>query len=96
MSFLDIFRRNREDPEVARRNLLLKAGRIADGAILDIGTDAEGDTTHVFYSYTVNGVDYESSQYLNSEQRVHLFDYSPGARVVIRFDPHQPVNSIVV
>ncbi len=92
----DYFRRKKEDPEIGRRATLLRAGRIADGAIFDIETDANGGTTLIFYSYTVNGVEYESSQYLDSEQVLHLGDYSPGATVTIRFDPHQPVNSLVV
>jgi hypothetical protein len=94
-ALFDYFRRKKVDPEIARRAILLRAGRIADGAIFDIETDANG-TTVIFYSYTVNGVEYESSQYLDSGQVLHLGDYSPGATVTIRFDPHQPVNSLVV
>jgi len=92
----DYFRRKKVDPEIGRRAILLRAGRITDGAIFDIETDTNGSTTLIFYSYTVNGVEYESSQYLDSEQVLHLGDYSPGATVTIRFDPHQPVNSLVV
>ena len=91
----DYFRRKKEDPEVARRVKLLRSGRIADGAVIDIDNDANGATL-IFYSYTVSGVEYESSQYLAPDQLARKSDYSPGANITVRFDPHQPVNSVVV
>jgi hypothetical protein len=96
MAFLDRFRRKREDPELGRRVRLLRGGRIAEGSVIDIGTDASGEVTHIFFSYNVSGVEYESSQYLDQEQRARAEDYAPGARVVIRYDPHQAGNSVVV
>lgn len=96
MSLFRSFRRQREDPEVARRKLLLRAGRIVEGAISDLGTDDAGQPTHIFYSYTVSGVEYESSQYLDTEQRGRSSEYTPGSSVTVRYDPHQPVNSVVV
>jgi hypothetical protein len=97
MSFLDRFRRNKEDPEGARRARLLRTGRIAEGTIIDIGGEAEsGVFTHIFYSYNISGVDYESSQVLDGEQQKRPAEYAPGARITVRYDPHQPGNSIVV
>jgi hypothetical protein len=96
MAFFDRFRRKKEDPEIARRLRLRSGGRIADGAVFDIGTDFSGSETHIFYSYTVNGVEYQSSQYLDQDQLARPHDYSPGAHVTIRYDPHQPGNSLVV
>jgi hypothetical protein len=96
MGFFDRFRREKEDPELARRSRLLAAGRITEGSIFDISTDAAGVVTHIFFSYTIAGVDYESSQHLEDLQRARPDDYAPGARVVIRYDPHQPGNSVVV
>jgi Protein of unknown function (DUF3592) len=96
MGLFDRFRRHKEEPEQARRSRLLTAGRITEGSIFDISTDAEGVVTHIFYSYTIAGVDYESSQHLEDQQRARPDDYAPGARVVIRFDPRQPGNSVVV
>jgi len=96
MGLLGLFRRKQDNTEAARRALLLRTGRIGEGTILDIGTDEQGAPTHVFYSYEINGVEYESSQTLAPEQLARTADYVPGARVVIRFDPRRPTNSIVV
>ena len=96
MGLFDFLRRKRVDTEAARRELLLKTGRIADGSIFDIGTDDAGEVTHVFYSYEINGVDYESSQTLDAAQLQRAADYFPGAHCTVRFDPRHPANSIVV
>jgi hypothetical protein len=96
MAFLDRFRPKKEDPEAVRRARLLQGGRIAEGSVLDIGTDSAGDITLIFYSYSISGVEYESSQLLDQEQRARQYDYTPGARITIRFDPRQPGNSTVV
>lgn len=97
MSFLNRFRRQKEDPEMKRRERLLRTGRITEGSILDVNNDAtSGAVTHIFYTYTVNGVEYESSQSLNPAQQQREVDYAPGARITIRYDPHQPANSVVV
>jgi hypothetical protein len=95
MGFLDRFRRKKDD-ESARIARLLLTGRIVDGRVVDIGEDAEGNVTSVFYSYNVSGVDYESSQLLSAEQQRLKNLYIPGARVTIRYDPRQPPNSTVV
>jgi hypothetical protein len=96
MGLLDLLRRKKVDTEAARRELLLKTGRIADGSIFDIGTDEAGEVTHVFYSYEISGVDYESSQTLDAGQLLRADDYYPGAHCTVRFDPRHPANSIVV
>lgn len=97
MPFLDRFRRKKIDPEVARRTRLLRTGRIAEGTIVDIGDEtASGAFTHIFYRYNISGVDYESSQTLDLEQQQRPTEYAPGARITVRYDPHQPGNSVVV
>jgi hypothetical protein len=96
MGILDIFKRSKTDDEAERRNTLLRAGRITEGSIFDILTDEAGAITHVFYSYEINGVEYESSQLLDDGQRQRSGDYFPGARVTVRFNPRQPGNSLVV
>lgn len=96
MGILDIFRRKKTDDEAGRRNVLLRAGRITEGSIFDVITDEGGAITHVFYNYEINGVEYESSQLLDTEQRTRSADYFPGARVTVRFNPRQPGNSVVV
>jgi len=95
MSLLDRFRRKKEDPEVARRALLLRAGRLGDATVL--GTDVDGDGhTMLSYSYTVGGVDYQAFQRLDAEQLLRTNDYLPGSRVVLRYNPRSPANSFVV
>lgn len=95
MSLLGWFRRNKVDPEVARRALLLERGRIGDATIL--GTEVDPDGYEILsYCYTVGGVDYETVQRLNDEQLTHKDHYLPGSRVDLRYDPHRPANSMVV
>lgn len=96
MGFLNLFRRDKGDPEAARRELLLRTGRIADGSILDVGTDDSGNVTLVFYTYDINGVEYESSQTLDAGQLARRSEYYAGAPCTVRFDPRQPANSVVV
>jgi hypothetical protein len=96
MGLLDLFKRKKTDGEAERRTTLLRAGRITEGSIFDVITDEAGDITHVFYNYEINGVEYESSQLLDTDQRMHPGDYFPGARVTVRFNPRQPGNSLVV
>ncbi len=55
MSFLDRFRRKKED-EAARFARLSKTGRITEGSVLDIKSDDQDRITHVFYTYNIAGV----------------------------------------
>ncbi|HLM24865.1 MAG TPA: DUF3592 domain-containing protein [Pyrinomonadaceae bacterium] len=95
MSFLDRFRKKPED-EASRIARLSKTGRMADGRILDAVSDSNGRITEVTYTYTLAGVQYESSQALSELQQQRTSDYSPGNQIVIRYDPRSPANSIVV
>ena len=94
MGIIDkILRRKEADPD-ARRLSLLSHGRITDGVILDSEINAAGEEV-VFYLYTLNGVDFESSDLLTDEQRRDQIKYAPGAKVGIRYDPRNQGNSIV-
>ena len=95
MSLLSRFRRKKEDPEVGRRTLLLRAGRLGDATVL--GTDVDGDGNMMLsYSYTIGGVDYQAFQRLDAEQLLRPNDYLPGSNVILRYDPRRPANSFVV
>jgi hypothetical protein len=95
MSFLGRFRRKKEDPEIARRALLLRSGRIGEATVL--ATDTDGDGNEILsYCYTVAGVDYETVQRLDAEQVSRKNYYLPGSRVDLRYDPRHPTNSLVV
>ena len=96
MGLFDLFKRKKTDTEAARRALLMRTGRIGEGVVLDVTTTDTNDITHVFYTYNVNGVEYESSQSLDDAQRQHQTDYYPGARITVRYDPRRPANSAVV
>ena len=96
MGLLDLFKRKQVDTEATRRAALLRAGRVGEGVVLDATVTDAGDITHVFYTYNVNGVEYESSQTLDEAQQQHQGDYYPGARITVRYDPHRPANSAVV
>ena len=95
MSFLDRFRKKVED-EASRIARLSKTGRMTDGNIIDAVSDNNGRITQVTYTYMLAGVLYESSQALNDLQQQRSFDYAPGKQIIVRYDPRQPANSIVV
>jgi hypothetical protein len=95
MSFLDRFRRKTED-EASRIARLSKTGRMTDGNIIDAVSDPDGKITQVTYTYELAGVLYESSQTLSAQQQQHEGDYVPGKQIIVRYDPRQPANSIVV
>lgn len=94
MGILDkLFRKKQADPE-ARRTMLLATGRITDGVILDCELNDSGGEI-VFYLYTLNGVNFESSDLLTAEQSQQRIKYAPGAKVGIRYDPKNQGNSII-
>jgi hypothetical protein len=94
MSFLDkILRRKAPDPN-ERRRFLLAHGRITDGVILESSVNGSGEEI-VYFLYTLNGVDFESTEVLTEEQRLEPVKYAPGAKVGIRYDTKNQGNSIV-
>jgi len=95
MSFLDRFRKKKED-EASRITRLSKTGRMADGRIIDAVSTDDGTITQVTYTYTLAGVQFESSQELNTSQQQRPNEYAPGRYIIVRYDPKAPANSIVV
>ena len=69
---------------------------MTDGSIIDAVSDDDGRITQVTYTYTLAGVQYESSQALSYSQQQRSDDYAPGKQIVVRYDPRRPANSIVV
>ena len=94
MGLLDKLRRKKGIDPDERRRKLLAAGRITDGVIIDTSIDGNGDEI-AYFVYTLNGVDFESSELLTAEQRLDRVRYAPGARVGIRYDPKNQGNSII-
>ncbi len=96
MGFLDLFKRKEKaDIHVERRKFLLLHGRITDGVITDTETTRNGEEI-VFFVYTLNGVDFESSELLDEEMKSDPLKYAPGAKVAVRYDPKNQGNSTLV
>ena len=93
MGIFDIFKRKQDvaDNDVRRR--LEIYGRITDGTIIDTETTPEGEV--VFYVYTLNGVDFESSELLTGDKLSDPLKYAPGAKVGVRYDPRNQGNSML-
>jgi hypothetical protein len=95
MAFFDFLKKKkRQDPDAARRRHLLENGRITDGRIIDTYIDNRGREI-AFYLYTLNGVDFESSEILSDEQRRDPLKYAPGAKIGVRYDPRNQGNSML-
>lgn len=87
-------RKDTTDAAEERRRHLLAHGRITDGRIIDSETNARGQEI-VFYLYTLNGVDFESSELLSAEQMRDPLKYAPGAKIGVRYDPKNQGNSML-
>lgn len=92
MGLFSFLKRRKADPFAGRREELLKVGRITDGVIVDTETRPNGDEV-VYYVYSLNGVDFESSELLTEEQRRDPLKFAPGAKVGVRYDPKNQGNS---
>ncbi len=92
MGLLSFLWRKQEDPFAGRREYLLENGRITDGVIIDTETTPDGEEV-VYYIYSLNGVDFESSELLTPEQRKDPLKFAPGAKVGVRYDPRNQGNS---
>ena len=97
MGLFNLFKRKNEYERLAagRLEFLLEHGRITDGRIIDTETSGSGEEI-VFYMYTLNGVDFVSSEILNEEQMSDPLKYAPGAKVGVRYDPRNQGNSMLV
>lgn len=87
--------RNRKRPSAEeRRQTLLAEGRITEGRILEVET-AEDGSHLMYFTYSIQGVDFESAEPMTEEQRATPAKYSPGAIVNVRFDKKNYGNSVV-
>jgi hypothetical protein len=93
-------RKTADDIERERRDMLCQIGRITDGTVIDvqeISEDLPRPATMLIYHYDVAGVSYEASQdvtYLR--QWINLQSCRLGVPTSVRYDPHNPGNSLVV
>lgn len=94
-------RRSAEEIERERRELLASIGRITDGSITDapIRQDGQADTNAgpliIVYNYRIAGVTYECAQDVSSLAE-HVRDVRADLPIQVRYDLHNPGNSIVV
>ena len=98
-----LFRRKPKTPddlERDRRAWLNQIGRITDGTVIDvqeIAPDPRRASTMLIYRYDVAGVSYEASQdvtYLR--QWINLHSCRLGLPTSVKYDPHNPGNSMVI
>lgn len=80
-----------EELERRRRAAINQVGKMADGMVVDVGEAA------ISYSYDIRGVEYTTSQDISSLQdRLPSDRYSVAGPVAVKFDPHNPANSIIL
>jgi hypothetical protein len=87
--------------ERERRTWLDGIGRITDGTVIDVQEMPQSNGYHaavlLIYKYDVAGVQYECSQdvtYLR--QWINLHSCRLGLPTSVKYDPHNPGNSLVV
>lgn len=95
MGLFDLLKKKpKSDPERERKHFLSEHGRITDGRIIENEPGPNGGEI-VFYIYTLNGVDFESSEFLAEERLADPLRYAPGAKVGVRYDPKNQGNSML-
>ncbi len=89
-----------DELERKRRVFLTEVGRITDGMVIDVqelASETPRPATMLIYQYDVAGVSYEASQdvtYLR--QWINLHSCRLGVPTSVKYDPHNPGNSMVV
>jgi hypothetical protein len=94
-------KKSAEQLELERRTDLTRGGRIIDGNVIDV-LELEDDTTGqqmilLVYTYDVAGVTYEASQDVTHlRQFIDLYSCRLGLPASVKYDPHNPGDSIVI
>ncbi len=93
-------RRPKPDREKVRRLWLSGTGRLTIGETLDVQESQDEKDQLVrllIYRYDIAGVGYEASQDISKlGELVNLRTCRLGQPVAVRYDPHNPGNSIVI
>jgi hypothetical protein len=97
-------RRNKksaEQLERERRTQLTLAGRIIDGNVIDVleleDSDSGQQMLLLVYKYDVAGVTYEASQDVTHlRQFIDLYSCRLGLPASVKYDPHNPGDSVVI
>jgi hypothetical protein len=90
-----------EDVERRRRGELTRSGRIIDGNVIDVLELEENQGGRqmilLVYNYDVAGVTYEASQDVTRlRQFIDLYSCRLGLPASVKYDPHNPGDSIVI
>lgn len=97
--YLGAHRKTADERERARRMKISAIGRITDGTVLDVHEmqdDSRGPRQFVVYNYGVAGVQYECSQDVTHlRQLINPDSFGLGLPASVKYDPHNPGNSIV-
>ena len=91
-------RPNAEEIEQERRDLLASTGRITDGSIIDAPSQQDSPDAPlliIVYNYRIAGVTYECAQDVTCLVE-HIRDVRADLPIQVRYDLHNPANSIVV
>jgi hypothetical protein len=104
LGYAVLSRKNKKSPEqleYERRTELTQGGRIIDGNIIDVHELEDDETGRqmilLVYSYDVAGVTYEASQDVTHlRQFIDLYSCRLGLPASVRYDPHNPGDSIVI
>ncbi|MFZ1135279.1 MAG: hypothetical protein WAN69_10050 [Candidatus Korobacteraceae bacterium] len=94
-------KRSGENLEVERRTQLTQGGRIIEGTVIDVQEIDESPTQRqmilLIYTYDVAGVSYEASQDVTHlRQFIDLYSCRLGLHASVKYDPHNPGDSIVI
>ena len=97
-------RRNKksaEQLERERRTQLTLAGRIIDGNVIDVleleDSESGQQMLLLVYKYDVAGVTYEASQDVTHlRQFIDLYSCRLGLPASVKYDPHNPGDSVVI
>ncbi len=90
-----------EEIELERRTDLTRGGRIIDGNVIDV-VELEDEATLrqtalLVYTYDVAGVTYEASQDVTHlRQFIDLYSCRLGLPASVKYDPHNPGDSMVI
>lgn len=79
-----------DDKERRRRSLLVSAGKTGDATLVEIRDQL------LVYSYAVRGVVYTASQDISGLERLVPGDLASLGLILVRYDPRNAANSIVI
>ncbi len=99
-AWLSRAKREKPDREKERRTWLSRSGRLTIGTAMDVqdlADEQNHQTQLLIYRYDVAGVAYEASQDITHlRQFIDVHSCRLGLPASIRYDPHNPGNSIVL